>query len=96
MLIIMTPFHPKRSIGGETIAMRWLIPVASAVILAAIIGLCLSGYGEARAGSDAMVHSPAQYPSTVRATETLAPTFQVHLPFVYRNFPPVIQVPEGE
>jgi hypothetical protein len=57
MLIIMTPFHPKRSIEGETIA---------------------------------------EYPSTVRATETLAPTFQVHLPFVYRNFPPVIQVPEGE
>ncbi len=76
--------------------MRRLVLVASAVILVAIIGLFLSSYGQARAGSDAMVHPPAQYPFTVRATETLTPTFQVYLPFVYSNFPPVIQVPEGE
>jgi hypothetical protein len=96
--------------SGETIAVRRLIPVASAVIIIAIIGLFLSNDGKARVGSDAMVHSPAEYPSTVRATETLTPTsqvylpfvyrnfppVQVYLPFVYRNFPPVIQVPEGE
>ena len=92
----MTPFHPKRGIGGETIAVRRLVSVASAVILVAIIGFCLSNDGQAKAGSDAMVHPPAQSPSTIRAAETLTPTYEAHLPFVCRNFPPVIQVPEGE
>ena len=43
-----------------------------------------------------MVHPTAQSPSTIRAAETLTPTYEVHLPSMYRNFPPVIQVPEGE
>lgn len=92
----MTPFHSKHGIGGEAIAVRRLVPVASVAILVAIIGLLFSNDGKARADSDAMVYPPAQYPSTVRAAETLTPTFQVYLPFVCRNFPPVIQVPAGE
>ena len=39
--------------------MRRLVSVASAVILVAIIGLCLSNDGQAKAGSDTMVHPPA-------------------------------------
>jgi hypothetical protein len=86
----------KHGIGGEAIIVRRLVLIASAVILVAIIGSFLSNDGQAKAGSGAMVHLPAQSPSTVRAAETLTPTSQVYLPFVYRNFPPVIQVPEGE
>ena len=76
--------------------MRRLVSVASAVILVAIIGLFLSNDGQGRAHSDTMVHPPAQSPSTIRTAETLIPTSQVYLPFVYRNFSPVIQGPEGE
>jgi hypothetical protein len=75
---------------------RRLVPIASAVIFVVIIGLFLSGYGKAKAGSNAVVHLPAQHPSTIRASETLTLPPQAYLPLVCENYPPVIQVPEGE
>ena len=75
---------------------RRLVSVASVVILAVITGLFLSNDGKAAADTVATMY-PLQSPSPkVEATETLTPTFQVYLPFVSSNFPPVIQVPEGE
>lgn len=75
--------------------MRRLVLVAGVVISITIIGLFLSD--DAKAGMEAMEDTSFPFsPSTVRATEVLTLTHWVYLPFACRNFPPLIQVPEGK
>jgi len=77
--------------------MRRLILVAGAVVPIAIVGLFLGNGGEVRAGIGAVRGAPPRISSsTVRATDTLTLPYQIYLPFACRNFPPLVQVPEGE
>lgn len=77
--------------------MRRLVLVASAVIPIAIIGLFLSNDSKAQAGTGAARGAPPRIStSAVRATDTLTLPYQIYLPFACRNFPPLVQVPEGE
>ena len=77
--------------------MRRLVLVANVVIPIAIISLFLGNDGRVTAGIGAARDTyPQISPSTVSATETLTLTAQIYLPLACKNFPLVIQVPEGK
>lgn len=75
--------------------MRRLVLAVSLTIAMTILTLFLSNASGFVAGINGVggVH-PQFSTSTVKATETLTPA--IYLPFVSRNFPPVIRVPEGK
>ena len=83
--------------GDGEVKMRRLVLVASVVITPIVlISLLLGSDGRVTAGIGAVRDTPTQAsPSTGRVTETLTPTY-IYLPLVCRNFPLVIQVPEGK
>jgi hypothetical protein len=69
-----------------------LVFIASVLVSIAIVGLLLDDDGEVAARDE----SWRSLSSTIRATGTWTPTWQIHFPLVPRDFPLVVQVPEGQ
>jgi hypothetical protein len=77
--------------------MRRLVPFVGVLILIVIIELFLGNDGEVKAVSDTMGEGSLQSSSSmVKVSETLTLSYHIYLPSTCRNFPPVIQMPEGE
>ena len=87
--------HRGRAEGNRTATIQKIVAITNLAILITVAGSFLGSNARANVGP-ATDTPPTQSYATIKVTEPVTLSHYTYLPFAGRDFPPVVQVPQGE